>query len=308
MRVIPDYQGTISMNDISVVEILKVGLSGLVFLIAFLGYHLLRKEQERDEPRDTVFKTVLAFIVLCFIMALMVGGLELIKFFSDSNSHSQESATKEQLDKKDTIISSQKEEIRGLESTVSELQGKQLTLQQKIDLGLFYTYPAGDDKIEKRDSKKASEYLFYALKEHDKDLNEPRKAEIVTGLVRIREKITDEGDFNFLLKKVEEYRYGIEKELDLAKVYWAFANSDSRNITRRRRRSLEHFLRATSEFESTISDNDRKDIKTLVDVLSTNKDSYLRDNGDNIIRSIDRNNKEKTGHYLNELILYWKSD
>jgi hypothetical protein len=296
------------MNDISIVEILKAGLSGLVFLIALLGYHLLRKEQERDEPRDTVFKTVLAFIVLCFVMALMVGGLELIKFFSNSNSHSRESATKEQLEQKDTMISAQKEEIRGLESTISDLQGKQLTLQQKIDLGLFYTYPAGDDKVEKRDSKKAREYLFYTLKEHDKDLNEPRKAEIVTGLVRIREKITDKEDFNFLLKKIEEYRYGIEKELDLAKVYWAFANSDSRNITKRRRKSLEHFLRAASEFESTISDNDRKDIRTLVDVLSASRDSYLRDNGEKIIRSIDRNDKEKTGHYLTELIHYWKRD
>lgn len=296
------------MSDISIVEILKVGLSGLVFLIALLGYHLLRKEQEKDDPRDTVFKTVLAFIVLCFIMALIVGGMELIKFFSDSNSHSKESVTKQQLEQKNAIIIAQKEEIRGLTSTVSEMQGKQLTLQQKIDLGLFYTYPAGDDKIEKRDSKKASEYLFYALKEHDEDLNEPRKAEIVTGLVRIREKITGEDDFNFLLKKVQEYRYGIEKELDLAKVYWAFANSDSRNITKRRRRSLEHFLRAASEFESTISENDRKDIKTLVDVLSTGNDSYLQNNGEKIIKSIDHNDKEKTGLYLIELLEYWNSN
>jgi cell division protein FtsB len=296
------------MNDLSIVEILKVGLSGLVFLIALLGYHLLRKEQEKDEPRDRILKTVLAFVLLCFIMALIVGGIELVKFFSDSSSDSQDAATMEKLEKKDLLVASQKEQIKGLESQVLELQGKQLTLQQKIDLGLYYTYPASDDKVEKRDSKKAREYLLYALKEHDKELNEPRKAEIVEGLVRIREKITDKEDFIFILKKIEEYRYGIEKELDLAKVYWAFANSESRNITKRRRKSLEHFMRAASEFEDDISNNDRKDVKTLIEVLKNNKGVYLRENGEKIIKNIEKNNKEKISRHLDELLNYWSSN
>ena len=124
----------------------------------------------------------------------------------------------------------------------------------------------------------------------------------------IEAKITVKDDFIFLLEKVEEYRYGIVKELDLAKVYWAFANSESRNITKRRRKSLEHFMRAASEYENNISDNDRKDIKTLVDVLKKNKDSYLRENGENIIDNIERNNKEKISRHLDALVNYWNSN
>ncbi|MEE9523875.1 MAG: hypothetical protein V3V59_03880 [Thermodesulfovibrionales bacterium] len=296
------------MNDLPVVEILKVGLSGLVFLIALLGYQLLRKEQEKDEPRDKILKTVLVFVLLCFIMALIVGGIELVKFFTDSTSNSQDTAIKEKLEKKDLMITARKEQINGLESKIAELQGKQLTLQQKIDLGLYYTYPASDNKIEKRDSKKAREYLLYALNEHDKDLNEPRKAEIVEGLVRIREKITVTEDFVFLLKKIEEYRYGIEKELDLAKVYWAFANSESRKITKRRRKSLEHFMRAACEFEENISGNDQKDIKTLIEVLKKSNDAYLRENGEIIIKDIEKNNKVQVCQHLEALLNYWGSN
>jgi hypothetical protein len=229
----------------------------------------------------------------------MVGGVELIKFVSGSSSGPETSELSNSLKEKDVIIASLHERIAKLETQEAELYEKQLTIQQKIDLGLYYTYPASEDRIEKRDSKKALEYLITALKVHDNDLNEPRKAEIVEGLVRVREKITKEEDFIFLFRKIEEYRYGITKELDLAKVYWAFANSTNRNIVKTRQKSLEHFLKAASEFEDDISDNDKTDIITLIDVLKKN-DTYLNENGDNIIRSVGKNDKPKIRIYLED--------
>ena len=287
------------MHNLPIIEILKVGLSGLVFLIAFLGYRLLRKEQEKEVPRDKILRTVLAFMLMCFIVALMVGGVELIKFVRGSSSGPETSELSNSLKEKDVIIASLHERIAKLETQEAALYEKQLTIQQKIDLGLYYTYPASEDRIEKRDSKKALEYLITALKVHDNDLNEPRKAEIVEGLVRIREKIAKEEDFMFLFRKIEEYRYGITKELDLAKVYWAFANSTNRNIAKRRQKSLEHFLKAASEFENNISDNDKADIITLIEVLKKN-DTYMNDNGDKIIRGVEKNNKTKIRIYLEE--------
>ena len=44
--------------DLPIIEILKIGLSGLVFLLAFLAYRLLAREQSRDEPNSKMLRNV----------------------------------------------------------------------------------------------------------------------------------------------------------------------------------------------------------------------------------------------------------
>ena len=67
-------------------------------------------------------------------------------------------------------------------------------------------------------------------------------------------------------------------------------------------------MRAASEFEEDISDNDRKDIKTLIDVLIKSKDYYLRENGERIIKNIEKKEKEKVSRQLDSLLNYWRSN
>jgi len=57
-----------------VATILKIGLSGLVFLLALLSYNLLAREQRADAPRPAILRATRNYSLLCVLMAVIVGG------------------------------------------------------------------------------------------------------------------------------------------------------------------------------------------------------------------------------------------
>ena len=58
-------------KDFNVVGILQIGVIGLGFLLAFLAYHLLTKEQKQNTPRSAIINSIYAFmffsVVFCVI-------------------------------------------------------------------------------------------------------------------------------------------------------------------------------------------------------------------------------------------------
>lgn len=63
---------------LNVVEILKYGLSGLMFLFALLSFWLLYAEQKRDPPRPKMLHYILAFLIINFAGGLVVAAVGLI--------------------------------------------------------------------------------------------------------------------------------------------------------------------------------------------------------------------------------------
>ena len=59
-------------QPLNVVEILKFGLSGLVFLFALLSFWLLYAEQKRDPPRPKILGCILMFSLLNLVAASLV--------------------------------------------------------------------------------------------------------------------------------------------------------------------------------------------------------------------------------------------
>jgi len=63
-----------TLDGLKVVEILQIGVIGLGFLLAFLAYHLLTKEQRQDNPRPIIIRSIHVFmtfsVVLCLIGVL----------------------------------------------------------------------------------------------------------------------------------------------------------------------------------------------------------------------------------------------
>lgn len=57
------------MDTLNAVEILKMGLPGLVLLLSFLSYGLLSKEQSKENPREVVLKSIKQFMYLNFVFA-----------------------------------------------------------------------------------------------------------------------------------------------------------------------------------------------------------------------------------------------
>ena len=68
-----------------VVEILKVGLSGLVFLLAFMGYRLLQREQKKQTPSDKSLRSIQMFVWQAIVLAILVGGVTIGLKIIDNN-------------------------------------------------------------------------------------------------------------------------------------------------------------------------------------------------------------------------------
>jgi hypothetical protein len=60
-------------QNLNVVEILRVGISGLLFLFSLLAYNLINREQQRDGyPRQGIVKSIYAFMTINFLGAVLV--------------------------------------------------------------------------------------------------------------------------------------------------------------------------------------------------------------------------------------------
>lgn len=59
------------MANLNIIEILKLGLPGLVFLLSLLSYFLLRKEQERTTPNDKNLNAIRHFMNLNILLAAL---------------------------------------------------------------------------------------------------------------------------------------------------------------------------------------------------------------------------------------------
>lgn len=57
--------------NLNIIEILKVGLPGLVFLLALLSFNLLSKESTRDHPRPSLLKAIRNFMYVNIVLATL---------------------------------------------------------------------------------------------------------------------------------------------------------------------------------------------------------------------------------------------
>lgn len=76
------------MDAFNVVDILKVGLSGLVFLLAYMAYRLLSRLQTKDLDRsssDQALKIMRSYLWLSIALVLIVGGFSIIELVIKKN-------------------------------------------------------------------------------------------------------------------------------------------------------------------------------------------------------------------------------
>jgi hypothetical protein len=59
------------MGEINIVDILKLGLPGLVFLLSLLSFYLLTKEQEKTSPSLRMLKSIRQFMCVNILLAVL---------------------------------------------------------------------------------------------------------------------------------------------------------------------------------------------------------------------------------------------
>ena len=69
-----------------IIEILKLGLPGLVFLLSLLSYRLLTKEQDKKSPSQLILRSIRQYMYLNIFLAVLTVSGSLIEneFFADS--------------------------------------------------------------------------------------------------------------------------------------------------------------------------------------------------------------------------------
>lgn len=77
-----------NLQSFDVVKILGYGLSGFAFLLVFLAFMLLRKEQDKPEPRKLIIQTIQMFMGLCLVLCIAVGVISIP--ISSNNSQLQQ--------------------------------------------------------------------------------------------------------------------------------------------------------------------------------------------------------------------------
>lgn len=60
-------------TNLDVVKILSYGASGLSFLLMFLAYNIIRKEQDRRNPRQKILNTVYVYMLFTLLNMVVVG-------------------------------------------------------------------------------------------------------------------------------------------------------------------------------------------------------------------------------------------
>jgi len=69
-----------------VIEILKFGLPGLVFLLSLLSFRLIQQEQKKNQRDDNMLKTIERYQSRCLWFALLTVAAPLVdKFFDQGN-------------------------------------------------------------------------------------------------------------------------------------------------------------------------------------------------------------------------------
>jgi hypothetical protein len=70
--------------NLPVVDILKYGLPGFCFLLAYMAYLLIKKEQSRTDPRPAFNQSVRTYMGLVLVLGVLVGAQPLIQRLLDS--------------------------------------------------------------------------------------------------------------------------------------------------------------------------------------------------------------------------------
>ena len=75
------------MENLNIIEILKLGLPGLVFLLSVLSYRLLTKEQDKKSPSQPILRSIKQYMYVNIFLAVLTLSGPIIedKFIIDSD-------------------------------------------------------------------------------------------------------------------------------------------------------------------------------------------------------------------------------
>ena len=101
-----------------VVQILQAGLAGLAFLLAFLSFKIISKEQSKEIPRSEILQSARNYFVMCIILAVIVGGFQVTQYLLESKDELRLSECRDSFE----ILSSREDRATSIEDMSRAIQ------------------------------------------------------------------------------------------------------------------------------------------------------------------------------------------
>jgi hypothetical protein len=255
------------------------GMIGALFgALSMWGYgHLsAEKPSDNDDPKVVVTETEKDKTINS--LTASVGDLEqqLIEMKKKGIDTpiivpSDNSDNQQVIDSLEYVIEIRDKKIVDLESQPKQ---SQLTLDQTMDLGMYYSIAGNKD----RDVTRAKEYLFATLESPKNDLADENKI-IVRRLIEMRMKpLMELKEYDRVLEYIK-YLPGEEQNIAKAQVYWYYADADYassadyKNYKKYKLLSLKHYLQSATL--NVLHGRDKIDAISLIEALQNQDDSEL---------------------------------
>lgn len=103
--------------SLPVVEILKVGLSGLVFLLAFLTHRLLSREQLKEKPNLKILQSVKFFFWQNILLVVLLAGVTIFDRLAPSSTQLHDDC-RDSISRLDTLASKEGQTVESMRTLI----------------------------------------------------------------------------------------------------------------------------------------------------------------------------------------------
>lgn len=105
--------------NFDIVEILKVGLSGLVFLLAFMAYRLLAREQKRKKADPKFLRFVQVFYWQSVFLVVLLAGINVFERIAPNPPSMELQKCKESLNRLETLSTLEDQNLEDIRDLIN---------------------------------------------------------------------------------------------------------------------------------------------------------------------------------------------
>lgn len=178
-----------------------------------------------------------------------------------------------------------------------------LTIEQHLSLGMYYSQildRTADPQV-RRDPKLAIRHLGRVLESEEAD--NPSRLEALDQMYYLRQYIKAAEDFERILTSLQDLKTGYHMYLEQGATYLQYAINITDQRERNRKLALINYLQCLASYSDIQNERNRGVIAVVTNLINIylSDDPYVRSNGKDILKSIDREDLRALNSHIRAL-------
>lgn len=178
-----------------------------------------------------------------------------------------------------------------------------LTIEQHLSLGMYYSQildRTADPQV-RRDPKLAIRHLGKVLESPEAD--NPSRLEALDQMYYLRQYIKAAEDFDRILTSLQDLKTGYHMYLELGATYLQYAVNLTEKREKHRKLALINYLQCLASYSDIKNERNRGVITVVTSLINIylSDDPYVRSNGKDILKSIDREDLRELNKHIRTL-------